>query len=79
MRTVRASEIGTYLFCQRAWWYQKQGELSENQAELAGGSRYHRQHGRQVLRAGLLRAAAWALLTIGLALLAAALTLQWLR
>lgn len=79
MRTIRASEIGTYLFCQRAWWYQSQGEPSQNQAELAGGSLYHRQHGRSVLRSGLLRAAGWALLGLGFILLAVALTLLLLR
>ncbi len=78
MRTIRASEIGTYLFCQRAWWYQKQGLPSQNQAELAGGSAFHYRHGRQVIRAGLLRAAGWALLVIALLLLAAALTMYWL-
>lgn len=75
MRTIRASEIGTYLFCRRAWWYQSQGEPSQNQAELSGGTLYHRQHGRRVIRAGLLRAAGWLLLAIAVILLSVALTL----
>lgn len=77
MRTIRASEIGTYLYCRRAWWYQSQGESSQNQAELAGGSAYHHRHGRQVIRAGFTRLAGWILLVTALILLAAALTLQW--
>jgi hypothetical protein len=78
MRTIRASEIGAYLFCRRAWWYQSQGLPSQNQTELAGGSTFHQRHGRQVLRAGLLRLAGWILLVVAILLLAAALTIQWL-
>lgn len=78
MRTIRASEIGAFLFCRRAWWYRSQGAPSQNQAELAGGTAYHRRHGRQVLRAGVLRAAGWVLLAVAVTLLAIALTLQWL-
>jgi hypothetical protein len=76
MRTIRASEIGTYLFCRRAWWYQKQDIPSQNQAELAGGSDFHRRHGRQVVRAGLLRLAGWLLLLLAILLLAVGLTLH---
>lgn len=61
-RTIRASEIGTYLFCKRAWWYQLQGKESENQQEMAGGFAYHRRHGHSVLQAQLLKVAAWILL-----------------
>ena len=78
MRTIRASEIGAYLYCQRAWWYQRRGVPSENKAELAGGTELHYRHGRSVIAAGLLRTAAYALLLLALALLAAYFTGQFL-
>ena len=77
LRTIRASEIGTYLYCRRAWWYRKQGVESENQAELASGTELHRQHGRKVIAAGLLRTLGWLLLLIAFTLLVAYLTLRF--
>jgi len=56
-RMIRASEIGSHLYCRRAWWYRKQGVASQNQAELAAGTELHVQHGRNVLAAGLLQMA----------------------
>jgi hypothetical protein len=69
MRTIRASEIGAYLYCQRAWWYQQQGMQSENQAEMAGGTELHERHGRIVMTASCLRVLAYTLLLASLVLL----------
>jgi len=79
MRMIRASEIGTYLFCKRAWWYREQGAKSENQEELAGGSLYHRRHGRNILAASLLRLAGWVLLLVALVVLAVWLTSMFIQ
>ena len=66
MKTVRASEIGTYLYCQRAWSYQRQGAPTENQSELVQGTELHEHHGRTVLASGCLRVLAYALLLAAL-------------
>jgi CRISPR/Cas system-associated exonuclease Cas4 (RecB family) len=79
MRTIRASEIGTYLYCRRAWWYRKQGVESDNQAELASGTALHRQHGRVVLAAGLARTVGLLLLLLALILLTVFFTNLLLR
>jgi CRISPR/Cas system-associated exonuclease Cas4 (RecB family) len=71
MKTIRASEIGTYLYCARAWWYRRQGVESSNQAEMTAGTELHRAHGRTVLASGLTRTLALILLLVALMLLAA--------
>jgi len=71
MKTVRASELGTYLYCARAWWYNRQGIESTNQAELLAGTELHRQHGRSVVASSLLRTAASVLLLVAIIVLAA--------
>jgi hypothetical protein len=76
MRTIRASELGAYLFCRRAWYYQKTGVVSQNTADLAAGSDLHYRHGRSVLRFGAIRLAAYALLLLALVLIALYLTSQ---
>jgi CRISPR/Cas system-associated exonuclease Cas4 (RecB family) len=68
MPVIRASEIGSYLYCRRAWRYRKDGVESENKTELAAGTELHRRHGRKTLSALLLR-------TFGLILLLAAILL----
>jgi len=78
MRTLRASEISAYLYCQRAWWYQKQGKPSENQVELSSGTDLHYRHGRSVLATGCLRALAYGLLLLALALLTIYITGRFL-
>ena len=79
MQTIRASEIGTYLYCRRAWWYRKQGVESDNQADLATGTALHRQHGRKVLAAGLARTLGLVLLLLALVLLTAYLTTSLIK
>jgi hypothetical protein len=69
MKTIRASELGSYLFCARAWWYHLQGYESTNQAEMTAGTELHRRHGRTVIAAGLTRTLAVLLLLVALALL----------
>jgi len=71
MRIIRSSDIGTYLYCRRAWWYKKQGVESANQAELAAGTELHIKHGRQVLASALTRTVGLILLMIALVMLVA--------
>lgn len=61
-QTIRASEVATYLFCARAWWYQRQGETSAPSAAQESGIAWHRRHGRRVLTASGLRLIGWALI-----------------
>ena len=79
MRTIRASDIGTYLYCRRAWWYRKQGVEPDNQSELTAGTALHRAHGRKVLAAGLLRTFGLLLLLIAFTLLTAYLVALLLK
>ena len=76
---IRASEIGTYLYCRRAWWYRKQGVESENQAQMATGTELHRQHGRKVIAAGFLQAAGYVLLLAAIVLLVIVVTSSLLK
>lgn len=63
-RTIRASEIGSFLYCQRAWWYRRNNVPAINSAEMAGGEQFHRMHSSQTRGARWLRAAAWTLLIL---------------
>lgn len=76
MRTIRASEIGTYLYCQRAWWYQKRGEPSENLAAMVAGSELHYQHGRGAMQSGCLSILAYALFGLAIILITIYFTTQ---
>ena len=76
MAPIRASEIGSYLFCARAWWYQRQGIRSTNQTELTAGSRLHQQHGRKVISAGLMRGLAIFLMMAALTIMVSYCTIR---
>lgn len=76
MRTIKASEIGTFLYCQRAWWFKQQGIESENIAQMASGTEIHNQHGRTVMVSGCWRVAGYGLLLASLLLVVAHFTIQ---
>ena len=76
MPITRASDIGNYLYCRRAWWYRKKGVESENQAELAAGTELNQKHGRQVLASAITRVVGMILLMAAILLLAAYCTAQ---
>lgn len=66
MKIIRASEIGTYQFCHRAWWYQLQGFEPDNKAEMAGGTQMHEQHGRLILTSSCLQIFAYVSLLLAI-------------
>lgn len=76
MKAIRSSEIGSYLFCKRAWWYARKGAESSNQAEMKAGTALHERHGRQVVASGLLRGLAVILLLVAVMLFVSYCTAQ---
>ncbi|MGG5811676.1 hypothetical protein [Falsiroseomonas sp. CW058] len=44
----KASEVGTFLFCRRAWWFERQGAPSDREPERVLGTAYHQRHGERV-------------------------------
>ncbi len=71
-RVIRASEIGQYHYCARAWWLGSvTGVAPANTRDLAEGEAVHRRHGRAVWasRALILLAAGLVLLALAALLL----------
>jgi hypothetical protein len=79
MRTIRASEICSFIFCQRAWWYQREGVEPVNRAEMSAGSQFHEQQGNIARSAILLQIFAWILVILAVVGLAITLTTQSFR
>lgn len=74
---VRASDIGLWAFCQRAWWLANVKQVEhQNPAVLRRGSAMHLAHGQTVQRAQRLKQLAILLLVI--ALILAGLLFVWL-
>jgi len=68
-RVIRASEIGQYAFCARAWWLGSvQGQPSSHQREMTAGEIVHRRHGRGVGMTTRLTLLAYVLLAIAIIL-----------
>ena len=76
---IRASGMGEYVFCARAWWLRTQGvEAGGWSKARARGTAWHREHGRGVKSARRLRRLA-AVATVLAALLALAIFAAWWR
>lgn len=70
-KIIRASEIGEYIFCRRAWWLRRVGGVRpDNIEELAAGTHYHQQHGRLVFQANRNRQLAYLLIFLAFTILA---------
>jgi CRISPR/Cas system-associated exonuclease Cas4 (RecB family) len=70
MQIIRASEVGEYVYCARAWWLRRvAGEEPAGQERRDLGTRHHARHSRAVALSGWLIWAAGLLLVVGVALL----------
>ncbi len=66
---IRASEIGEYVFCNRAWWLKRvRGVQSRNVRHLKAGHHYHKQHGNQIRKISWMRKLAYTMLFIVVAI-----------
>jgi len=69
-RIIRASEIGQYDFCAKAWWLGSiEGVQSSNVRELQAGTAAHAEHARQVWRASQMQLMATGLVVLGVIVL----------
>jgi hypothetical protein len=74
MKVIRASEIGEYVFCHRAWWlHHVRGLASANVRAMQSGTAVHAGHGRKVGLASTLRTLAFLLVVIAILSLLASL------
>lgn len=79
LQPLRASEVGRYAYCARAWWLEQVGGVAPaNRAALSRGERRHHAHGRLVSAAQRQKRLVYWLfwLAAGLAL-ALAVSLLW--
>jgi hypothetical protein len=75
-KVLRASEIGSYVYCARGWWLNRVlGYASAHKEEMALGEEEHRGHGRDVVAYHRLRRVGY--LMLALALMLALLILCW--
>ncbi|WP_299029921.1 hypothetical protein [uncultured Thermanaerothrix sp.] len=77
-RPIRASDLVTYVYCRRAWWYRLQGYASSNTSHMQAGEVFHAAHGWRVFRARLLQMLGWGVLLVALLALVALAVFYWL-
>lgn len=77
---VRASDIGLWAFCRRAWWLARvRGVEHQRPAQLAKGVAAHQSHGHAVQRAQRSMTLGWSLLAVGMILTGIILLLSILQ
>jgi CRISPR/Cas system-associated exonuclease Cas4 (RecB family) len=75
---IRASALGEYVFCARAWWLRVEGfEPTRGARAREAGRRWHEGHGRRVARAKRLRALASACAYLAVAVAVLILLVWW--
>jgi hypothetical protein len=76
-RVVRASELGQYSFCAKAWWLGSvDGVPSANVREMDAGTSAHEQHGQAVQISVWLNRVGVACLILGVLVLALLMVLR---
>jgi hypothetical protein len=79
-RVIRASEIGRYVYCARAWWLGSIQNLpSSRQREMAAGESAHRRHGWGVTASIWLNRLAYVVLLLAAVAGVVWLISQWAR
>ena len=69
IRVIRASEIGQYAYCARAWWLGSvKGLPSGHLREMAAGEAIHLRHGQDVRASLGLARLAYAVLVLAVAI-----------
>lgn len=75
---IRASEIGEYMYCRRAWWLSHvAGYEARESPAVAAGAAYHRDHGGMVWRARVVRWVAYLLVFLAVAVFTYVLVSGW--
>jgi CRISPR/Cas system-associated exonuclease Cas4 (RecB family) len=74
---IRASDIGTYVYCRRAWWLKRvAGFKAEDGGRLVAGEQAHALHGRRLRRSRLTKRFALFMFLLATILLALAFFLH---
>jgi type IV secretory pathway TrbF-like protein len=75
---TRASGMGEYLFCARAWWMRREGFTpTRGGAAREAGRLWHERHGRTVERASRLRSISALCIYLAIAVAVLLLLLWW--
>jgi len=77
MRIIRASELSSYVYCRRAWWYKCEGLEPAQGSLLEQGRDHHASHAKRVTLALRLKSVAHLLLFSALGLIVLQVIDRW--